>query len=169
MSLLRNRFILWAVLFLSAGCFAQAFGAQWETVEPYGGNAHRVVVDPANPQHLYAATQNGQIYQSDNAGESWNPLPFELNFAVSLSSFVVNPKKSTELFVGVSENFIHTDSFGDISGYSGVYKSEDSGYHWTRLEPTKGWSVLSIAMHPTKPNIVLAGTGTGVYRSDDEG
>ena len=157
------------VLFLVAGCFAQAFAAQWETVGPYGGNAYRVIVDPANPQHLYAATQNGQIYQSGDAGENWNPLPFELNFAVSLSSIVVNPKMSNELYVGVSENFIHTDSFGDISGYAGVYKSEDSGFHWTRLEPTKGWSVLSIAVHPSKPNIVLAGTGTGVFRSDDSG
>ncbi len=156
-------------LFLFAGCFSLAFGAQWETVGPYGGNAYRVVIDPANPQHLYAATQNGQIYHTSDAGENWNPLPFELNFAVSLSSIVVNPKRSTELYVGVSQNFIHTDAFGDISGYAGVYKSEDSGFHWTRLESTKGWSVLSIAVHPVKTNIVLAGTDNGVFRSDDDG
>jgi len=169
MLLLQNRLILMMILFLTAGCFTQAFGAQWETVGPYGGNALRVVVDPANSQHLYAATQNGQIYQSSDAGDNWSPLPFELNVAVSLSSIVVNPKKSTEIYVGVSENFIHTDTFGDVSGYAGVYKSEDSGFHWTRLEPTKGWSVLSIAVHPVKSNVVLAGTASGVFRSDDDG
>src|SRR3954468_23395868 len=115
MKSLQYRFLLLTALVFAAGCFTHVFASQWETVGPYGGNAYRVVVDPENPQHLYAATQNGQIYQSSDAGENWNPLPFELNFAVSLSSIVVNPKRSTELFVGVSQNFIHTDSFGDIS------------------------------------------------------
>jgi len=53
--------------------------AQWEAIGPYGGHAQIISIDPADANHLYAATKKGQIYQSTDAGQLWKALPFSLN------------------------------------------------------------------------------------------
>jgi photosystem II stability/assembly factor-like uncharacterized protein len=143
--------------------------AQWEAIGPFGGHAHRIVIDPTNPQHLYAATKRGQIYQSRDAGDRWKPLPFALTSAASLSTLVINPKNANELFVAVAQSYTPANAAGETLGDAGVYKSTDAGLHWTRLQQTAGWSVLTLAIHPTQTQIVVIGTDEGVFRSDDAG
>lgn len=54
---------------------------------------------------------------------------------------------------------------------SGVYKSTDHGKHWQQLDvPSRNEQFWSVALHPTNPQIMFAGTApVGVYRSDDGG
>lgn len=161
---LRRSALLWSlILVFVLGNSTLVFGRQWEAIGPFGGHALRVAIDPSNRQHLYAATKNGKIYQSMNAGERWEPLPFTLSSAASLSSFALNPKNSSQVFVGVARNY------RTVSDEAGIYKSNDGGLHWTRLEATSEWSVLSLAIHPVYTRIVVAGTEQGVFRSDDGG
>src|SRR5262245_55694926 len=93
------------ILLLTTASGHAANGAHWEAIGPYGGHAQKVVIDPNDRTHLYAATKSGQIYQSKDAGQLWEPLPFALNSAASLSAFVMNPEKPNELFVGVSRAY----------------------------------------------------------------
>ncbi|HJZ68146.1 MAG TPA: YCF48-related protein, partial [Blastocatellia bacterium] len=57
----------------------------------------------------------------------------------------------------------------------GVFKSEDGGDHWKLLEATKGLSVRSLALAPSDPNFLIAGSANddpklnGVFRSTDAG
>jgi photosystem II stability/assembly factor-like uncharacterized protein len=167
MSVQRRCFPL--VVFLAVLGSSGPAWAQWQAIGPYGGHAQIVAIDPADHYHLYTATKQGQIYQSLDAGQWWRPLPFALNLDAYLSALVINPKNSSELFVGVARNFATVDASGETSGDSGVYKTTDAGQHWTRVPSTKGWSVLSLAIHPVQTNLVIAGTEEGVFRSEDEG
>jgi photosystem II stability/assembly factor-like uncharacterized protein len=164
MALLRFRFLcLLAVLLVETG--TRALGSNWEATGPYGGHALKIVIDPADSNRLYAATKIGQVYKSDDAGQSWQILPFALNApAASLSAFIVNPASPNELFLGVARSYV-----SDAPGEAGVYKSADAGLHWTSLGSTTGWSVRSLAVHPAETHIVIAGTEDGVFRSDDAG
>ena len=164
---MQHRCLMCVVLLIVLGSSQQAL-AQWEAIGPYGGHAQIISIDPADHNHLYAATKKGQIYQSTDAGQRWKPLPFSLNRDGYLSAFVINPKNSNELFTSVA-NFATPDASTDASGDGGVYKSSDAGLHWTHVPSTKGWSVLSLAIHPVQTQVVIAGTEEGVFRSDDSG
>ena len=149
-------------LLLAISLVEHAFASGWEAIGPFGGHAQKIAMDPANSSHLYAATKNGQIYQSVDAGGKWTRLPFTLTPASSLNAFIINPKDPNEIYVGVARNFATMDD-------TGVFKSEDAGRNWTLLAPTKTWSVLSVGIHPTQTSILVAGTEEGVFRSDDSG
>lgn len=56
----------------------------------------------------------------------------------------------------------------------GLYRSDDGGARWDRMEtPMTGSMVWSMAIDPTDPDVMFAGTGTpstpGIYRSSDAG
>ena len=164
---MQHRCLVLVALLVGLASSRQAM-AQWEAIGPYGGHAQIISIDPADANHLYAATKKGQIYQSTDAGQLWKALPFSLNQDGYLSAFVINPKNSTELFTGVA-NFATVDASPDAPVDGGIYKSTDAGLHWTRIPATKGWSVLSLAIHPVQTQVVIAGTEEGVFRSDDSG
>jgi len=164
----RRRCLVFVVVMAVLGSI-QTAQAQWEAIGPYGGHAQIVTIDPADHNHLYVATKKGQIYHSTDAGQQWKPLPFSLNHDGYLSALVVNPKNSKELFASVARNFAMVDSSSDPAGDGGVYTSVDAGLHWTRVQTTKGWSVLSLAIHPIQTRILVAGTEDGVFRTDDSG
>ena len=56
----------------------------------------------------------------------------------------------------------------------GLFKSDDSGQHWRRIEsPLSEFSVWAMAVNPADPDVILAGTGTptpvAMFRSTDAG
>jgi hypothetical protein len=59
---------------------------------------------------------------------------------------------------------------------AGIYRSEDSGLTWRMVSSGPGSALKALAVHPTQPNIVYAGTSGGpavnsasLWRSDDGG
>jgi photosystem II stability/assembly factor-like uncharacterized protein len=148
------------IIFASQPCL----GLGWESIGPYGGHAQRMVIHPNDPRHLYVTTKNGKIYRTLDAGERWEGLPFGLSPDASLNALVLDPAKPSVLYAGVAQN----SATFVAPGEAGIYKSEDEGLHWSRLQPTKGWSVLSLTVS-AQSEFVLAGTEDGVFQSDDAG
>jgi photosystem II stability/assembly factor-like uncharacterized protein len=139
--------------------------ADWESLGPYGGHALKIVLDPKDPSHLFVATKNGQVYHSTNRGVRWTSLPFSVNANAALHAIAVHPETSDVLYLGVAENSAQPLN----SGISGVFKSDDGGQTWTLLPATRDWPVLSLAIHPKQPQVIVAGTLQGVYRSENAG
>jgi photosystem II stability/assembly factor-like uncharacterized protein len=54
-----------------------------------------------------------------------------------------------------------------------IMRSEDNGQSWVRIGPRRGFpyeaSVRCLALHPSRQEILFAGTEKGLYRSDDRG
>ncbi len=75
---------------------------------------------------------------------------------INLYSFDVAPSNPSILFAG--------------SETGEVYKTTDKGGNWT---PVKTYNFtgapLSIAIHPTNPDVVVVGLNTGIVRTDDGG
>ena len=69
------------------------------------------------------------------------------------------------------------DDFTVLIGTIGtcIWRSSDGGSTWTRPKgerPKLPWSELQcfdIAVDPTEPKTIFAGTNEGIYRSDDQG
>lgn len=75
-------------------------------------------------------------------------------------------------------NIVYTGSgYESNPDAKGIFKSTDGGETWTRasnglaINPDTGqpYYVKAIAVHPTNPDIVLAATGGGLYKSVDGG
>jgi uncharacterized repeat protein (TIGR01451 family) len=112
-----------------------------------------IAIDPVNPENIYAATDAGVYYSTDQGG-TWlaatTPIDFEGSAAAA--TVIVDPEHPTTLYAG---------TFG-----GGVFKSIDAGHNWmlsnTGVSPS---AVRGLATHDGVT--LLAATTEGVSRSTD--
>lgn len=113
----------------------------------------RLAVAPSNHEILYAGTQTGVVFRSDNKGVEWRACNASHNFGGSIYAIAVSPSNPNEVLVGAG---------------SLLWKSKDGGKTWTRLEAITA-RVNSIRYSPTNPNNLTiathaeAGQGTGGF------
>src|SRR5690349_33822 len=142
----------------------------WQSLGPgnVGGRTRALLIDPSNPDTMYAAAVAGGIWKTTNGGTSWAPLDdFLANIAVTC--LAVDPSNPTTIYAGTGEGFFNADG---VRG-AGIFKSTDAGAHWTRLTSTISNSdfffVNDIVVSPANGQHVYAATRSGVFRSLDGG
>ena len=115
-----------------------------------------LAIDPRTPTIIYAGTNDG-VAKSTNGGLSWDSAGLT---SMRLNALVVAPTASTTLYAGAN---------------GVVFTSVDGGANWTAHVLPLTSEVLCLAVDPTTPSIVYAGTkgdplGRGsVFRSTDGG
>ncbi len=119
-----------------------------------------ILVDPANPKHLLVGvwvpgSKEGGLYSSVDAGKSW----------------VENSDMKGESVRSMTESL--SDSKVIVAGtLKGVFRSTDSGVHWTQISPagsTEIHEVESIAIDPANPAVIYAGTWHLPWKTIDGG
>ena len=125
----------------------------WQSIGPgnVGGRTRALLIDPINPDVMYAAAVAGGIWKTTNGGNSWTPLnDFLANIAVTCMAF--DPSNSSTIYAGTGEGFFNADN---VRG-AGIFKSTDAGAHWDRsavspAHPTcdRAAKCRSRAAHPT--------------------
>src|SRR6185503_20961482 len=142
----------------------------WQSLGPgnVGGRTRALLVDPINPDVMYAAAVAGGIWKTTNGGDSWAPLnDFLANIAVTCMA--IDPSNPNVLYAGTGEGFFNADG---VRG-AGIFKSNDAGAHWTRLPATISnanfFFISDIVVSPANPQHVYTATRTGVWRSLDGG
>lgn len=141
-----------------AGTFRRAFrsddgGATWRGVFTgmvLDSQVFTLNAVPGDQQQVWASTC-GWVYKSEDLGESWTRMREGL-FERRTPGFTALP--NGRLLAGT---------------VSGVYVSDDKGGSWAR-RTRADVSVMTVAYHPRRPEVVLAGSeGGGVWRSTDGG
>ena len=133
----------------------------WAPLGPDGGDARRFAFDPHDPQRIYLGTTDSWIYESNDAGASWSRLArLSTQDDLVVDSLAVDRSNPRNLFAGVWV-LDHPDG--------GVYISHDGGVTWTEAPGMRGQAVLALAQARSNPNVLVAGTLRGVYRSKDKG
>jgi photosystem II stability/assembly factor-like uncharacterized protein len=158
--------LFWAALaaLLPALCGSPVLAATttpWVPTGPDGGDARRFAFSPRDPTRIYLGTTDSWIYVSADAGSSWTRLA-RLGTADDLvvDSLVVDRSDSRTLYAG-GWVVDHADG--------GIYISHDEGRTWTEAQDMHGQSVRALAQAPSNPQVLVAGTLSGVYRSVDKG
>jgi len=131
----------------------------WIPVGPPGGDVRALAADPRDPRRIYLGTSDGLVYRSEDAGAHWRRLSpgFPLR-GHSLDQIVVDPRGV--VLVG----------YWEVSGSGGgVARSTDGGNTFTILKGLEGQSVRALAIAAASPQILAAGTLSGVFRSLDGG
>ena len=146
----------------------------WQELGPgnIGGRTRTLVIDPTQPDTIYAAGVNGGVWKSLDAGAGWTPLDdFLPNLAVS--ALAIDPTNPSVLYAGTGEGVFP----GSVSPRgAGIFKTTDAGATW-QLLPATSSAVASNAFHyvnkivisPNDSNRIYAATRTGVWRSPDAG
>ena len=185
----------------------------WQPVPDLPRQINALVVDPTNPQVLYAGTgdtgSGSGVYKSEDAGLTWrlvaNGLP-----SVDVEGLAFSRSDPPLLYATTdheayasadgAESWTRLGEIGILGGFyhqlyvdpgdparvfrvsrpGGIARSLDGGHTWLPLREglpgdEHATFVLSLAIDPTEPNVVYAGTGGwvgnghGVYKSMDGG
>jgi ligand-binding sensor domain-containing protein len=117
-------------------------------------------IDPANPNTLYAGTEDNGVFKSMNGGEDWIAMNSGLT-NLHVRALAVNPKNPSTVYVGVSG--------------AGVFKSVDGGANWNAAPGVTSMfageaTVNAIAIDPSAPDTIYVGVfAGGVSKTTDGG
>jgi hypothetical protein len=111
-----------------------------------------------NTQVAYLATSGAGLYKSINGGTSWNADGLSGQVVVS---FAVDPQNADIVYAASCQTTCPTDADGNTI-YT-IKSTTDGGATWNTTFPNPPVTVLSLAMSPSNPSILYAGTSNGVY------
>lgn len=147
----------------------------WEALGPnnQGGRTRQLLIDPRNPDTMYAAAVGGGVWKSVDGGLDWTQLTDLLLPNIAVASLAMDPSNSQVLYAGTGEGFFN----GDAIRGAGIFKTTDGGATWAPLAsttPPEGTLgnfsyVTQIVVSPRAPQRVYATTRNGLYRSNDGG
>jgi len=149
-------------LFLATSAATPSAGPrdpQWIATGPEGGNVRALAADPTDPRRVFLGTPDGMLYRSEDGGRHWRRtspgFPWR---GCSLDDIAVD--REGTLYVGWWE----VDGAG-----GGVARSEDGGDTFTMLKGLDPQAVRALAIAPSDPRRIAAGTPTGVWMTRDAG
>lgn len=143
---------------MTAGLWAASVpSGDWRIAGPFGGTATSLAVDPTNSKVLLAGAVDSLLFQSTDAGDSWNLLPFPKRNLSEVTTIVVDPSDGSHYLAGM----VAADG-------GGMFESQDAGKSWTPVKEIH-FGVRAIAVAPSQPARFVAGTYRGVQLSDDSG
>jgi len=145
----------------------------WEEVGPgnIGGRTRSIVIDPLNPDTMYAGGVAGGIWKSTDAGASWIATD-DLMLNLKVCALAIDPTDPSVIYAGTGEGIFASNGVRGM----GIFKSTDAGASWNQLPGTVSgvpqgafWYVNEIVISPNDSNRIFAATRTGVWRSTDAG
>jgi len=158
----------------SATDLAQFGDLHWRLVGPFrGGRVLAVTGDPSNAQHFYFGSVNGGVWETHDAGRTWNPI-FDSQPVGSIGAIALAPSDQKTIYVGSGE----ADMRSDISQGDGMYKSVDGGKTWSHIGLTDTQQIERILVDPANAqHVYVAALGhpygpneqRGVFESRDGG
>jgi hypothetical protein len=162
-------------------------GTTWRTEQAnpslVGSGFWRIVIDPANPQHAFAATRDG-LFERVPSGSSfvWNRVSLPTGGATMPSPDWDHWCTGLAVAQDVSSTPV-THVYAALGAFPGIFPG--GVFHWdsatrvwsaagTGWNPTNPWMTV-LAMQPTNPHVVYAlvsnqaGFVAGVFRLDTSG
>jgi len=112
-------------------------------------------IDPRDPNHIIASACSG-IYESKAAGESWKKVQGIPSQSRRTRAILQHPSMPGIVFAGTTEGFWRSDKGGDADSWM--------------VTTSRQLEINSIAVHPSRPDMVYIGTNNyGVMVSNDGG
>ena len=124
-------------------------------------------VDPSNSNTLYGSTLLAGLFKSTDGGKSWlgisSGLPTSLLNVSGVGLVRVTPGATLVIDASVPTT-LYAFEYGN-----GVFKSDDGGSNWVAINTGLPTSVNALAIDPSRPNTLYAGTFLGVFKTTNRG
>lgn len=138
---------------------ASVHGQTWKALGPPGGDVRAMAADPVRRARLFLGTADGHIFGSEDSGAHWALLGrASSQLDAVITAIVVDPRDGNALFAA-------SWTRDAVSG-GGIFRSRDGGRTWAPAG-LGGQAVRALALAPSDPDTLVAGTLDGVYRSRD--
>lgn len=134
-------------------------GATWERISPEGHpdlkNIESTVIDPQNPDVIYAGTFH-LPWKTDDGGKSWHRINQGVLDDSDVFSIIIDPQMPSVVYA---------------SACSGIYKSMNAGELFVRIKgiPHSAIRTRVLKQDPRHPMVVYAGTTGGLWKTLDGG
>ncbi len=136
--------------------------SDWRLIGPEGGDVRSLAYDPSDPNHILLGTSAGQLFASQDGGNSWTAFAhLGAGDDYVLDHIIFDPTHAATIYVAGWS--LYNQEEGD------VFRSDDGGRTWRVLAMAHGKSVRALAMAPSDHNILVIGALDGVLRSRDGG
>ncbi len=149
---------------LPLGAGLSPTGAGWVSLGPggVGGRTRAIIVDPGNPDRIWAASVGGGVWLTANGGANWFPVDDRMaNLAVACMA--IDPANPQVLYAGTGEGFLNVDA---LRG-AGIFRTVD-GTTWSQLDTTVNSDFHYVNRLAVSADgvVLLAATRTGIFRSE---
>ena len=126
-----------------------------------------LLLDGQRPATLYAGADEdasyyplpGVAFKSTDAAGSWRPILARATSLGAVTAFAIDPRHNGTVYAAATSRF----------GGGRVLRSLDEGGVWTPFRLPLAALPTSLAIDPTQPSTLYAGTDRGVFRSGDGG
>jgi photosystem II stability/assembly factor-like uncharacterized protein len=156
--------------------------ANWTSIGPNvvpssGGGIGRINTvrfDPTDVNIVYAGSANGGLWKSTVGGGSWTTFT-DLLPALGIADIAINPRYHDSIFVatGDRDGYELGNDFWGGTYSAGVLVSPDGGVTWNatglNYVQTQSQVIHRLLINSNNPNIVLAASRTGIYRTTNAG
>jgi photosystem II stability/assembly factor-like uncharacterized protein len=159
-------------------------GKTWKFIGlPDAGQIATVRVDPTNPNIVYVAVQGNPfranpergVYKSTDGGGTWHQI-LHISDTAGAADVEIQPGHPNVLFASMWHALRTPWTIISGAEEGGIYKSIDSGEHWTKLAgglPTGLFGRSNVSISNAAPDriyaLIEAKPGIGFYQSNDAG
>ncbi|HUW91813.1 MAG TPA: hypothetical protein VMV74_01510, partial [Bacteroidales bacterium] len=142
----------------------------------------RILIDPVNPDIVYAAvlgalwgdSENRGVYKTSDGGKSWTRLLY-VNPSAGCADMAMDPDNPSVIYASMWDFRRQAYTFRSGGPGSGLYKSTDGGMTWNLIRnglPEGTLGRIAVAISPVKPHYLYAlveSAKSALYRSSDQG
>lgn len=130
------------------------------------GQLTTIAESPLDENILYAGTDDGLIHVTTDGGKNWTKIDNIPGVPAQtyVNKIIASSKNKNVAYVAFNHH-----RYGDFKPY--LFKTTDAGKTWTAIQnnlPARG-TVYCVAEDNVNPNLLFAGTESGVYFSIDGG
>ncbi len=119
---------------------------------PWQTNVYAIDLCKAHPEFLVCATETGGLFRSLDKGISWRQIGIQ--YQLGSEAIAVHPQSTDTIYIG-------------NSGL--IRRSTDGGINWTTVLTVADLWVYDLEIPTSRPNVILAATSKGLYRSENSG
>ena len=122
---------------------------------------------PTDPSVIYLGSPSGGLWKTTDAGQTWMNLTDNLP-TLGISAIVVHPQHPDTIFIATGTRDVWWETFS-----VGVMKSTNGGLDWVEtglnFDILENRSTTGLIMNPANPDMMVATTSIGIYRTLDAG
>ncbi len=113
-----------------------------------------LVINPDDPDILYAATATSGVWKTTNGGDDWHQKDSGLPAHSNVQDLAISASNPAVVYAGTLD---------------AVYKTNDGAASWTKKNSGISGSTRALAVDPDHSQTAYAGTDSGVYLTTDGG